>query len=153
MLQITENISWSKESALQSQAMENTAWHILAPTWSPWDCIYPCIIKLVSVVFSCSMLFSFGTWIWKWDEHSEFSIFQMHCTRKAQSIWSVLIVWSFWNTEMAQQLCQTPFCALQRPRQAWRRPNVDYGSPTLPGLPSKGWDGDTTQLGLQKAEG
>lgn len=50
MLQITENISWSKESALQSQVMENTAWHLLAPKWSPWDCIYPCIIKLVSVV-------------------------------------------------------------------------------------------------------
>lgn len=70
MLQITENISWSKESALQPQAMENTAWQILAPKWSPWDCIYPCIIKLVSMVFSCSMLFSFGTWIWNWEEHS-----------------------------------------------------------------------------------
>lgn len=35
MLQITENISWSKESALQSQAMENTAWHILAPKMEP----------------------------------------------------------------------------------------------------------------------
>lgn len=153
MLQITENISWSKESALQSQAMENKAWHLLAPKWSPWDCIYPCIIKLVSMVFSCSMLFSFGTWIWKWEEHSEFRVSHMHCTRKAQSIWSALIAQSFWNTEMAQQLCQIRFCALKRPRQALRWLNVDDGSPKLPGLPSKGWGGDTIQLGLQQAEG
>lgn len=145
MLQITENISWSKESALQSQAMENTAWHTLAPKWSPWDCIYPRTIKLVLMVLSCSMLFSFGTWIWKREEHSEFTALQMHCTRKAQGIWSALIVQSFWNTEMAQQLCQIRFCALKRPGQALRWLNVDDGSPTLHGLPSKGWDGDATQ--------
>lgn len=148
MLQITENISWSKESALQSQAMETTAWHILAPKWSPWDWIYPHVIKLVLMVFSCSMLFSFGTWTWKREEHSEFIVLHMHCTRKTHSFWSALIVQS-WNTEMAKQLCQIPFCALKRPRQALRWLNVDFGCPALPGLPSKGWDGDTTQLGLQ----
>lgn len=39
--------------------MENTVWHILAPKWSPWDYIYPHVIKLVLMVFSCSMFFSF----------------------------------------------------------------------------------------------
>lgn len=152
MLQITESISWSKESALQSQAMENTAWHILAPKWSPWDCILSTHNK---AGFSGVQL-QHVVLLWHLNlemrEHSEFSIFRMYCTRKAQSISSALIVQSFWNTEMAQQLCQIPLCALERPRQAGRWLNVDYGSPTLPGLPSKGWDGDTTQLGLQQAE-
>lgn len=35
MLQITESISWNKESALQSQAMENTAWHYLSTKMEP----------------------------------------------------------------------------------------------------------------------
>lgn len=100
--------------------MENTAWHILAPNWSPWDYIYPHVIKLVLMVFSCSMFFSFGTWVWKWQEQSEFIIFQTRCTRKAKTIWSALMVLSFQNIEMALQLCQIWFCALNRPRQAFQ---------------------------------
>lgn len=134
MLQITQNISWSKESALQSQAMENTAWHILAPKMEPLGLYLSTHNKAgfqwCSVAACCSPLaLEFG----KREEHSEFIIFQMHCTRKALSIWSALIVRSSWSTEMAQQLCQIWFCALKRPRQALRwlkcwlwQPNVAW---------------------------
>lgn len=153
MLQITESISWNKESALQSQAMENTAWHYLSTKMEPLGLyLSTCNKAGFNGVQSQHVLL-----FWHLNlemrgtlrvhhfpdalhQESRKDLKRPDCTERLKH-------------DMAQQLCQIPFCALTRPRQALRWLNADDGSPALPGLPSEGWDGDTTQLGLQKAEG
>lgn len=77
--------------------MENTAWHILAPKWSPWDYNYPQVIKLVLMVFSCSTFFSFGTWIVNHEEQYELHYSSRHRAPEKQK--SFAILWRYWASK------------------------------------------------------
>lgn len=153
MLQITESISWNKESALQSQAMENTAWHYLSTKMEP----------LGLYLSTCNKAGFNGV-------QSQHVLLFWHLNLEMRGTLRVHHFPDALHQESRKDL-KRPDCTERlkhghgtaalpnsilgpdKTKAGLRWLNADDGSPALPGLPSEGWDGDTTQLGLQKAEG